>query len=343
MGYTMYMNKKNLTLLFGGKSSEYEVSVRSAQNIYDAINTDKYNVVLVNISKNGEWRIVDAVRDAVDGDEALQVDLGQGKFYSQTGIFDIDVVFPVLHGKFGEDGTVQGLLDTIGLPYVGCGTESSALCMDKLRTKRLLASAGIAVVPDVVVSPINAHDDMSRLIGDLPGPWFVKPCRAGSSVGVTKVKDTSLLEKAVNEALAHDDEILVETAVTRPRELEVAVMGNLPKVIVSGVGEIIPGDEFYSYDDKYSAKSTSNVIDTATLPQEVTDNIKRTAEDVYKVLNCRGLARVDFLMSDSGEIYVNEVNTMPGFTNISMFPKLMMKAGYSYQQLIDKLIELALQ
>jgi D-alanine-D-alanine ligase len=190
---------------------------------------------------------------------------------------------------------------------------------------------------------MNVQDDMSGVVAAMPGPWFVKPSRAGSSVGITKVKDIALLDDALRDALVHDDELLIEMAVPNPRELEVAVIGNLPVVTSSVVGEIIPGDEFYSYDDKYSENSTSQVIVGADLPREVAAQVKSTAEQMYKLLNCRGLARVDFLLSETGELYANEVNTMPGFTNISMFPKLMMESGFTYPQLIDKLIELALQ
>lgn len=336
------MKKFDLLLLFGGKSSEYEVSVHSAENIYQAIDTNKYALTLVNISKNGEWRVVDAIRDASDQDEAVRLDLARGVFCTSDSDLHVDAVFPVLHGKFGEDGTVQGLLDLTGLPYVGCGTESSALCMDKLRTKRLLAAAGIKVTADKVVARAMASELM-ELANNLPGPWFVKPSRAGSSVGITKVKNVADLEAAVQVALAHDSEVLIEAAVQNPRELEVAVMGNASEITASGVGEIIPGDEFYSYDDKYAGTSTSKVIEHADLPGELNEQIPAIAKQVYQTLNCRGLARVDFLLSDTGELYVNEVNTMPGFTNISMFPKLMMNSGYTYPQLIDKLIELALQ
>lgn len=334
---------KKILILFGGKSSEYEVSLVSARNVYNAIDKSRYAVVLANISKKGEWRIVDDVRDATVADAPLSINLGQGKFCVAGKEIDIDVVFPVLHGKFGEDGTVQGLLDIVNLPYVGCGTEASALCMDKLRTKRLLAGESIKVTRDIVINPMNVQDDMSETVAAMPGPWFVKPSRAGSSVGITKVKDIALLDDALRDALVHDDELLIEMAVPNPRELEVAVIGNLPAVASSAVGEIIPGDEFYSYDDKYSENSTSQAIVGADLPAEITSLVKSTAEQVYKLLNCRGLARVDFLLSETGELYVNEVNTMPGFTNISMFPKLMMQSGFSYPELIDKLIELALE
>lgn len=343
IGYTRLMDKKNILLLFGGESSEYEVSLRSAQNIYEAIDSSRYAVTLCNISKSGIWKIVDSVRDATPNDNTIQLDLGHGRFFSDGRFLNVDVVFPVLHGKFGEDGTVQGLLDLVGVAYVGCGTESSALCMDKLRTKRLLKSAGIAVVPDAVVDGALEQGDYSSLVAQLPGPWFVKPCRAGSSVGVAKVKNVADLDVAVQAALVHDSEVLIESAVQNPRELEVAVLGNTPDIIASGVGEIIPGEEYYSYEDKYAETSTSKVIEHANLPDELGERIPAIAKQVYQTLNCRGLARVDFLLSDSGELFVNEVNTMPGFTSISMFPKLMMHTGYTYPQLIDKLIELALQ
>ncbi len=331
------MDIKHVLILFGGRSSEHEVSLSSAKNVVEAIDKNKYTVSMVTISRAGKWQKVDNVREANDDDTPVVVDLNEGIFVAGDEKIKPDVVFPVLHGKYGEDGTLQGMLDLMGMSYVGCGVEASAICMDKIRTKRLLAAVGIPVVRDRIATNLNFN------VADLPGPWFVKPSRAGSSVGVTKVKDANLLAVAVESALAHDSEVLIEMAVQHPRELEVAVMGNMPNVITSAVGEIIPGEEFYNYDDKYTATSTSQVIEKADLPNELNDTIRDIAEQAYDVLNCRGLARVDFLLSGNGELYVNEVNTMPGFTNSSMFPKLMMKAGYSYPQLIDKLIELALQ
>lgn len=333
------MSMINLLVLFGGKSSEHDVSVNSARNVVGAIDKARYNVTLVSITKAGEWRMVDDVREADDDYIAVSLDLARGCFVAGGNELAIDVAFPVLHGKFGEDGTVQGLLDIAGVPYVGCGTEASALCMDKIRTKRLLAQAGTPVTRDAVAATTN----IQGLANDLPAPWFVKPSRAGSSVGVTKVKNAADLEAAVALALQHDSEVLIEAAVPGARELEVAVMGNAPHVITSGVGEIIPGEEFYSYEDKYADSSTSQVVTDADLPDDMKARVTAMARRVYETLYCRGLARVDFLLSDSGDLYVNEVNTMPGFTNISMFPKLMAGAGYSYPQLIDKLIALALQ
>lgn len=337
------MNKKQVLLVFGGRSSEHEVSMRTARNVYEAMDQAAYSAVLVHIDKNGQWRLVDDVRESTPDDADLVVNLGDNLFYAGSAKINVDVVFPLLHGKYGEDGTVQGMLDLIGSPYVGCGTEASALCMDKVRTKQLLRQAGIKVVDDVVVDASNSSLEPAAVTANLSSPWFVKPSRAGSSVGVSKVKDTTGLAAAINEALIHDSEVLVETAVFNPREIEVAVLGNLPNITVSEPGEIVPGEEFYSYEDKYSENSESQVITIASLSTEQKNHIQQIAKQAYCLLGCRGLARIDFLLSANNELYLNEINTMPGFTSISMFPKLIMQTGMSYQQLVDRLIELALE
>ena len=250
----------------------------------------------------------------------------------------------MLHGKLGEDGTIQGLADMAHIPIVGCGVESSAICMDKHATKQLIEAHGIPVVPWVIVRRGDNEKSAVRQIKalDAHGPWFVKPSRAGSSVGVTKVTDANKLPAAIEAAHVHDDIALIEIAVIG-RELEVAVLGNPPQHKASGVGEIIPGSDFYDYDDKYSPDSTSKVILDAKLPKALSKVIRQHACDAYEILGCKGLARVDFLLSDELIPYVNEINTLPGFTDISMYPKLWNQKGVSYEVLVDKLIELALE
>lgn len=344
------MQRQAVSLLFGGKSTEHDVSLLSAANVYRALDRGGYDVALVYISREGAWHLVDNVRAATEQDEAVTLDLGAGSLITSHGAMHPDVVFPVLHGKYGEDGTIQGLLDMMNLPYVGCGVEASALCMDKVRAKNLLRYHGVTVVPDIALSvdqlrALGEHLNESRLreqLGD--GPWFVKPSRSGSSVGVKKVHDYADIFEACEQAFEHDNEILIERAVGAMHEVEVAVMGNAPDIIVSEPGEIVPGQDFYSYEDKYSPDATSYArFELPELISHLSDAIKDEARRVYTALGCRGLSRVDFFVTDDGEIYVNEINTMPGFTNISMFPKLMERAGYTNTQLVDKLIEYALQ
>jgi len=320
----------------------------SAQTIYDALDKERYVVELCAIDRSGVWYSVDDVREPRPGDEQIMADLGTGNFVCQktTRTIRPDVVFPILHGKLGEDGTIQGLLEIINLPYVGCDVEASALCMDKIKTKQLLQLAGIDVVASVDCSKYDDTEQIveatSQQLGS--GPWFVKPSRAGSSVGVSKVSDANDLPRAISEALKHDAEVLVEAAVNKPHEVEVAVLGNLPQLTASEPGEIVPGEEFYTYDDKYSPDTKSYAV--FSLPEEIADlgnTISDIAKHAYGVLGCSGLARVDFLVSHDKKIYLNEVNTMPGFTKNSMYPKLMEKGGLSYTALVDKLIALALE
>lgn len=336
------MTKKHVALFFGGASSEHDVSLMSARNINSALDRNKYEATLVCINKNSQWYLVDDVREPAEGDPGVTVDFGNRVFYVGRGVIKPQVAFLALHGKYGEDGTIQGAMELLDIPYVGCGVESSALCMDKIRTKRLLKAAGIPVVADVVVGKYDINEDIVAMAGDIGSDvWFVKPSRAGSSVGVTKVSDSADLMDAVKDAMQHDDEVLIEAAVNNPRELEVAVLGNYPDITVSGVGEIVPGEDFYTYDDKYAADSKSQAVLHAELSDDLREQLREMAGKAYGVLNCRGLARIDFLLSDNGELFLNEVNTMPGFTNISMYPKLMEDSGYTQAELVDKLIELA--
>lgn len=350
------MSKLSVLLVYGGESSEHDVSVKSAHNVYAALDNEKYDVTLCYIDQSGKWWLTRSINGSHAGQPQLFPALGQRQFVAIPGNrpIHVDVVLPILHGKNGEDGTVQGLLELMKTPYVGCGVEASALCMDKIRTKALLQKHGIKVTPS---NSFSCHDNIEALIGDYrkgdqytswdelgDGPWFVKPSRAGSSVGVTKVYDPQKLVAACREAFKHDDEVLIEKAIDNIHEIEVAVLGNYPDISASSPGEIVPGEEFYSYDDKYSSSSSS--IAKFELPENIralSDVIRNRAIHIYKILGCRGLARVDFFVTDGMEIYVNEINTMPGFTNISMYPKLWHEQGLRYPQLIDRLIALALE
>ena len=339
------MDKPSVMLLFGGESSEHEVSISSARNVFNAIDTSKFEVKLGYIDTSGAWWLVEEFNETISVESAEQLVpiLGSGKFETQATHIEIrpDVILPILHGKNGEDGTVQGLAQLLHIPIVGCGVDASSVCMNKLTTKEVLSSHDIPVVPFVThltSSPLPNFNDVSLELGS---PLFVKPARSGSSVGVSKVFGEKEFEQAIKLAHQHDDIVLIEKGVTA-RELEVAVLGNSPHHRVSGVGEIRPGDEFYDYDAKYSSSSASEVDIPAHIDEDLTQKIRQLAGEVYQILGCEGLSRIDFFLDENKQLYVNEVNTMPGFTNISMYPKLWQEQGMSYPELIENLLAAAL-
>lgn len=340
------MQRTTVLLLFGGESSEHDVSLSSARNVYAAIDDTKFEVVLSYIDRNGKWWLL----DSFDTDVAMHTNaaqivpvLGTQSFITlpNSRIIKPDVMLPILHGKNGEDGSVQGLAQLLHIPIVGCDMTASAICMDKLATKEILDVNHMTVAPYQVHRLHDPVPDFNHLSMRLGSPMFVKPARAGSSVGVSKVYSDEELIKALDIAHQHDDTVLIERGIAG-RELEVAVLGNPPHHQTSGVGEIKPGDDFYSYDAKYSATSTSEAIISADLDDVTRAHIKQQAGRVYELLGCSGLARVDFFLTDDNTLYVNEVNTLPGFTNISMYPKLWRAEGISYSQLIERLIQLAI-
>lgn len=342
MFYTRYMTRISILLVFGGQSAEHEVSVASARNVYAALDKAKYDITLCRVSKKGKWQVVDNV-EAPDGDyPCLLPDLGESRFVMQPGnkLLNTEVILPVLHGTGGEDGSLQGLAKLLGIPVVGCGVLASAICMDKEVAKRLLVQANLPVTDYAVhysYEPVPSFSFLSKRLGT---PLFVKPASQGSSVGVSQVTTETGLIKALDDAHMYDKKVLIEKSING-QEVECAVLGNeQPKA--SAVGEIRPGEDFYSYDDKYSPESTAQLIIPAKLPPETAEEVRRLAIKAYKTLECRGLARVDFFV-DGENIYINELNTMPGFTNISMYPKLWQEAGVGYPQLLDELIKLACQ
>ena len=356
--------KIRVAVLFGGKSNEHSISVASAGGVMGAIDASKYEVIPVGITKKGEFVPFDtdpkklalseglktveskgeSLRFALDGSRELFAVEKSGK-ESSLGL--IDVVFPVLHGQFGEDGTIQGYLELAGIPCVGNGVLASAVAMDKEFSKTLFKSAGIPT-PDfkVVTAKQMVNDPESALekLRELSLPLFVKPARAGSSVGITKVKDFDQLAKAVTEALTHDDKVVVEVGVVG-REIECAVLegkGDEPER-VSVAGEIIvKGREFYDFEAKYLDSDAA----TLTCPAEISDSELKTmqqlARKAFRALGCEGLARVDFFLTKEG-FMLNEINTMPGFTSISMFPRCFKESGLSFTELVSELIELALE
>jgi len=340
------MDRTTVLLLFGGESSEHEVSIASARNVFAAIDDAKFNVLLGYIDRQGKWWLLDTLGSTITTHGAPQLApvLGSSSFvtFPNNRVVKPDVILPILHGKNGEDGTVQGLGDLLHIPVVGCDMTASAICMDKLAAKEILEFRHITIAPYEVHRKGEALPDFNRLSMRLGSPMFVKPSRAGSSVGVSKVYSEEELAEALDLAHQHDDVVLIERGISG-RELEVSVLGNPPHHQVSGVGEIKPGDEFYSYDAKYASTSTSQVIIPAELEPDVRERLRTLAGKAYEALGCRGMARVDFFLADDGTIYVNELNTIPGFTNISMYPKLWREEGITYSALIERLISLALE
>jgi D-alanine-D-alanine ligase len=364
------MMKKRVAVIFGGKSGEHEVSLVSAMCVYGALDKAKYDVTLIGIDKTGRWTLPDAkwLLDQCDKPREIRLDQvpvtvallsgGALQVVNSVGAASrvpgaaaaggelLDVVLPILHGTNGEDGTIQGLLELAGIPYVGSGVLGSAVCMDKDMAKRLLRDAGIAVVPFLAVHKtrwaVRADQVVDEAERSFGYPYFVKPANGGSSVGVQKVKSRSQAKASIAGAFAFDSKVLIEQAVDA-RELEVSILGNHdPKASI--VGEIIPRREFYSYDAKYLGGGADLKIPAEQLSDSQVREIQGTAVKAFLTLECSGMARVDFFLDRaSGRLFLNELNTIPGFTPISMYPKLWAASGLDYPQLIDRLIECALE
>ncbi len=352
------MQKKRIAVLFGGKSSEHEVSRVSASYVISQIPTDKYEVVTIGITKEGRWLLYSGdLKNISDGswenDPANKLAfiapaprVGGIVVLGDEGyeIIKIDAVFPVLHGKNGEDGTVQGLLELAEIPYVGCGVLASAACMDKIVTNIMFEHAGIEQAAFTWFNTDDYKKNPDKCIvkveSALDYPIFVKPANAGSSVGVSKACDRGQLIKAIEIAAKEDRRILFEETVTG-KEVECAVMGN-HEFFASVPGEIKPAAEFYDYDAKYN-NASSELFIPAHINQELKEIVKRVAVRAYKALDCTGLSRVDFFVTEEGRVLLNEINTMPGFTSISMYPKLMAACDINGSTLIEKLIELAFE
>ncbi|MBI2988764.1 MAG: D-alanine--D-alanine ligase [Deltaproteobacteria bacterium] len=344
--------KLRVAILCGGKSAEHEISLQSAKNIVEAIDEKKYEAILVGISKKGEWTVVETPtkgwpKSIQKASRSLALALGRktGPLVGPSGreaVGPVDVVFPVLHGPFGEDGTVQGLLKLANVPFVGAGVLGSAVGMDKDVMKRLLRDARIRTASFVVLDrSSSAEEDFETLRQHLGLPFFVKPANLGSSVGISKVKAKGQFKAALQEAFRYDSKVLVEEHI-QGREIECSVLGN-DHPIASVPGEIITRHEFYSYEAKYQDERGAILEIPARLPTEITKEIQEISIKTFKALCCEGMARVDFFLRDNGEAIVNELNTIPGFTKISMYPKLWEASGISYTELIDRLIQLALE
>ena len=353
------MEKKRIAVIFGGKSSEHEVSRVSASYIISVIPKDEYEVYTIGITKKGRWFLYSGdVADIADGSWEKHPD-NKTAFIApapsvhgmvvidkdgNSSVVKLDVIFPVLHGKNGEDGTIQGLFEMSGMPYVGCGVLASSACMDKIVTNIMLDYAGIDQAGFVWFTSYDFRKDPDACVEIVEKamnyPVFVKPANAGSSVGITKAHDRSEFLHAVDVASAEDTRILVEENIVG-KEVECAVIGN-EEPFASVLGEIAPSAEFYDYDAKYNSNASKLFI-PARLDDELTGKVKETAVKAYKALCCEGLSRVDFFVTEDGRVMLNEINTLPGFTSISMYPKLMAESGKSGSKLIEELIALAFE
>jgi len=353
MSCEMQRDRLRIGIVFGGRSGEHEVSVASARSVYENLDREKYAVSLIGITKDGAWVLpADEHKSLTEGPTGAEsfkaiVPVDHGALLAGPGSpgQPVDVVFPVLHGTYGEDGTVQGLLELSGIPYVGAGVLGSAVGMDKVVMKALFTSAGL---PNAEFIHFKRHEwqagneAISRRVADEVGfPCFVKPANLGSSVGISKVKVPSELAAAIDLAAQYDLKVLVERSIEDAHEIECSVLGN-DDPQTSVLGEILPSREFYSYEAKYVDDASGQII-PADLPRDVAERIRGMAVEAFRALDCAGLARVDFLVRRrTHQVYVSEINTLPGFTKISMYPKLWEASGLSYSDLLDRLIALAL-
>lgn len=356
------MTKLRVGVLFGGRSAEHEVSLLSAKNIIQALDRNKYEPVLIGIDKQGGWHLQDEASFLVNAHDPKTIALAPATSTmtisparepgalmpealspaTRASFKALDVIFPVLHGTFGEDGTVQGLLKLLGLPFVGASILGSAVGMDKDVMKRLLRDAGIPIGKfktlhrEAATQP--TYEELAATLGDI---MFLKPANAGSSVGVSKVRNEAQYNAALKEAFRFDRKVLAEEFI-KGREIECAVLGNF-NPIASTVGEIIPTHEFYSYEAKYLDEHGARLEIPAKLSAHVAAKVQAIAIETFQALDCEGMGRVDVFVTDRDEIFVNEINTIPGFTKISMYPKLFEASGIGYSELLDRLITLALE
>lgn len=349
------MKKLKLGVIFGGMSTENEVSCVSGVSVIKNLNKDKYDIFPIYIDKNGKWFEIQNLEENEKLGEGLK---DKNPIDNIMGFLKtLDVVFPVLHGLYGEDGTIQGVFELLQIPYVGCGVLASSVGMDKVYTKVIFDKAKINQTKYVYIRKYNDNyiyidrefnekilkiEEVSRMTMEkLKFPMFVKPSNSGSSVGISKVETKEELEKAINEASKFDKKILIEEGING-REVECAVLGN-EDVISSSVGEIKAADEFYSYDAKYNNQESKTLI-PADISEEKSEEIRKLAIKAFKAIDGKGLSRVDFFIENGTEtVYINEINTLPGFTSISMYPKLFDHVGIGYTELLDKLVELALE
>lgn len=353
------MKRINVGLIYGGRSGEHEVSLQSAKSIYDALDKNKYNVYLIGIDKQGHWLLGDPANYLLNSENPKLIALNKSTAQTITPVSKaekseiisvktgqdmgrVDVFFPIIHGTYGEDGTLQGMLEMLNVAYVGAGVTGSAIGMDKDVQKRLLKEAGINIASFMTIKKSNYDKNtVNEILKKFKLPVFVKPANLGSSVGISKAHDTKELVKAINYAFKFDTKILVEEFI-KGREIECSVLGN-DKPIASIPGEVIPHHEFYSYEAKYIDEKGAGLKIPAEISEKITKQIQQTAIKTFIVLECAGFARVDCFLTPDNRVILNEINTIPGFTKISMFPKLFGATGIPYSELLNRLINLALE
>lgn len=345
------MSKLKLGVIFGGMSTEHDVSVVSGKSILENLDKEKYEIFPIYIDKKGLWYTVDSIFSELNNENT--------KLISNISSYlkGLDVVFPILHGKYGEDGTIQGMLELLQIPYVGCGVLASTIAMDKVYSKIIFQKANIKQAKYVYVRKYkddyiyvdeefneirdNLENICNKIEEKIKYPMFIKPSNSGSSVGINKAKDLEKLKEFIEYASRFDNKVLIEEAIIG-REIECSVLGN-EEVKASCVGEIKPAEEFYSYDAKYNNIESKLTI-PADISKELSEKVRELAIKAYKAIDGKGLARIDFFVNDeTNEIYINEINTLPGFTSISMYPKLWKNDGLEYSKLLDKLIGLAIE
>jgi D-alanine-D-alanine ligase len=354
-------DRLRVLLVFGGRSAEHEVSVVSATSVAQALDPARYDVVAVGIDKEGRWHLLSgppalpagsshelpSVHQDAGSEVVLAREPGSRELVGEGGERQpFDVVFPILHGPFGEDGTIQGLLEMAGIPYVGAGVLGSALGMDKAMQKVVFRAAGLSVALHVVIHEREWQEDPESVearASDLGYPVFVKPAALGSSVGITKVHEAHHLARAMEEAFRYGRKALVERSMEGAREIELSVLGN-DDPVASIAGEVIPkGHEFYDYEAKYIDESGAQLVIPADIPPETLEEAQRIAVAAFRSVDCSGMARVDLFLMPDGDLLVNEINTIPGFTQISMYPKLWEASGLPYRDLVDRLVQLAVE
>lgn len=346
------MSKIKVAVIFGGTNTEHEVSLVSASAVINNLSKDKYEIIPIKITKENSWITPAELQASYNPVKGQKLITAEKFIYSINNILvanQIDVVFPVLHGPYGEDGTIQGLFELMRIPYVGCGVAASAICMDKILQKNICEAYDIPVVPYSWFTKQEWLKDKSLVTNNIVQtlgkkyPFFVKPANQGSSVGITKAHNEQELIAGIELALTRDLKVIVERGVSNIKELECSILGTTEDPSASVLGEVIPSGEFYDFESKYINQGSSSII-PAKIENDLTISIQETAKKAFKVLNCYGLARVDFLLdSKTNKYYLNELNTLPGFTPISMYPKLWEASNLSYPALLDKLIELALK
>ena len=338
------MGKLSVGILYGGKSVEHDISLLSAKNILQNIDVNKFEISLLAIDKEGKWYLCDDINKPINSGEPLSamMDAKNPYLFTRDKQIILDVIFPILHGTDGEDGSVQGLLQTMNIAYVGSGVLGSAASMDKLLAKRVLLSAGLPVADFESFHHYERDSiDFNKLVEHLGLPFIIKPANLGSSVGVSKISSEEFFDRALDDAFKYDKSILIEEFIDG-REVECAILGN-ERPLASVAGEVVLSSnyDFYSFTAKYEDPDSAKITIPAEIPETVHEEIKDLCLTAYKLLNCHDLARVDLFVQPNGSIFINEINTLPGFTNISMYPSLIQYEGISYQELITRLIEMA--